>query len=308
MLVALCLFGMAWADSLIEQKTFSQVEQDEEADKLVLFYKASTDEGKKIYDAFEGAAEKLEDTLDFFWAVNCEDSASKGTCESSGLDKNIFFSNGEVGIEQYTGELVVADIVKYVENKFVERHADKVLDIADDGSEFYKSLDKDSSKLKFVKFYQPWCGHCKKLAPEWERAAGHFPDVEFWHIECGKNDETQKFCSEHQVSSYPTLYLFKGSQKTKYEENGRNIGVFETYLAKKDLKWVPRNGGDAAQASNDDEDEEDVEDKVEDQPPVVASNTGNDMDDIREILVGINSRLDKIETLLAERTIVHSEL
>lgn len=71
----------------------------------------------------------------------------------------------------------------------------------------------------FVKFYAPWCGHCKALAPKWE-ALGDASDPPvrntlFAKVDCTGNGK--EVCSRFKVRSYPTLILFAQGKMYRYD-------------------------------------------------------------------------------------------
>ncbi|OMH86078.1 Protein disulfide-isomerase [Zancudomyces culisetae] len=78
--------------------------------------------------------------------------------------------------------------------------------------EFLKEHD-----VALVKFYAPWCGHCKRMAPSYEAASielhKKYADKELSKkiglakVDCTKNE---KLCSEYDVGGYPTLKVYKG--------------------------------------------------------------------------------------------------
>ncbi|XP_017088141.2 thioredoxin domain-containing protein 5 homolog [Drosophila bipectinata] len=73
----------------------------------------------------------------------------------------------------------------------------------------------------FVKFFAPWCSHCKRLQPLWEQVAEIMnvddPKVIIAKVDCTQH---QALCGAHQVTGYPTLRLFKQGEKESIKFKG----------------------------------------------------------------------------------------
>jgi protein disulfide-isomerase A6 len=137
--------------------------------------------------------------------------------------------------QEYSGPRDAPGIVEYLNKKTgnsvrVVKAAEAVISV--DERDF-DSVVLDSSKDVLVEFYAPWCGHCKRLAPDYEKVAqafAHESGVAIVKIDC---DAHKGKCSQFDVSGYPTLKWFpKDNKKGLPYEAGRSVKDFVEYVNK----------------------------------------------------------------------------
>jgi len=60
-----------------------------------------------------------------------------------------------------------------------------------------------------LELYAPWCGHCKKLAPEYSRASATLKGSPI-SVSLGKTDATEnkKLADKFGVQGFPTLKFY----------------------------------------------------------------------------------------------------
>lgn len=83
-----------------------------------------------------------------------------------------------------------------------------------------KTFDKkvlDSEEIWLVVFYAPWCGHCKRLQPEYEESSRIIKKEGIPNIKLGAIDasEYQSYAQKYGIRGFPTLLYFPAGPKTQ---------------------------------------------------------------------------------------------
>ncbi|CAN6469178.1 unnamed protein product [Victoria cruziana] len=103
-----------------------------------------------------------------------------------------------------------------------------------DEENFEQEVGKGKGAL--VEFYAPWCGHCKKLAPEYEKVGSSFKKSKSVLIGKVNCDEHKNLCSKYGVTGYPTIKWFR-----KKSLEPKSYGGVRTADAL--IEFVNRGGG-----------------------------------------------------------------
>lgn len=88
--------------------------------------------------------------------------------------------------------------------------------------------------ISFVKFFAPWCGHCKRLSPIWNTLRHLFKrqrDVNIFKVNCDSG-VNRELCDSEQIENFPTLLLYKDGFKLSEYSGSRSIEDLTDFVNK----------------------------------------------------------------------------
>ncbi|XP_054159042.1 thioredoxin domain-containing protein 5-like [Oppia nitens] len=195
----------------------------------------------KFYAPWCGHCQRLAPTWDQLaqsFEYDTSVKISKIDCTTSGMScKNydikgyptlLWIVDGKV-VDRYTGSRTHEDLKHFItEKKDIENENTEQtvtlnlsLDNEDYGpliineDNFGKIIKKD---ITFIKYWVPWCSHCKQLRPVWHQLSTKMfanNAITIASVDCSQHES---LCNKQQVEGYPTLFVYKDNQKiTEYD-------------------------------------------------------------------------------------------
>ena len=82
----------------------------------------------------------------------------------------------------------------------------------------------EAKETVLVDFWAPWCGPCRMQAPVLEKFAEENPAVKVVKVNV---DDNQELAMEHNISSIPTLLVFKNGEAVNFAVGLQSKTVLE---------------------------------------------------------------------------------
>jgi len=222
---------------ILTEKSFTKAV--EKGDHFIKFYAPWCGHCQKMAPTFADLGKAYENDPKVKIAkIDCTQAQS--ICQSSqvrGYPTLHYFRDGKL-LETYKGGRDLASFKDFIATMTDGEKAE--------GAEEVKSsvatIDKDSfdeqvkSGVTLVKFFAPWCGHCKRLAPTWEELAAKYAEkdgITIAKVDCTEgNDRNRELCNAQGVTGFPTLNIYKNGELVEEYKGKRALEDLEAFVEK----------------------------------------------------------------------------
>ncbi|RZC35834.1 protein disulfide-isomerase [Asbolus verrucosus] len=202
---------------------------------LLLFLNKGEDHFEKVTEAARSVAKPFKEQV-LFVTIDASEEDHQRILEFFGMKKDEVPAARLIKLEEdmakykpESNELTSDSIKQFVEDFLAGKLKQHLLtqDLPEDWDKepvkvlVASNFDKiafDSEKDVLVEFYAPWCGHCKQLAPIYDKVGEHFKDDK--NIVIAKIDATANELEHTKVTSFPTLKLYPKGDNNVIEYNG----------------------------------------------------------------------------------------
>eukprot|EP00197_Chlamydomonas_leiostraca_P016272 CAMPEP_0202865488 /NCGR_PEP_ID=MMETSP1391-20130828/6169_1 /ASSEMBLY_ACC=CAM_ASM_000867 /TAXON_ID=1034604 /ORGANISM="Chlamydomonas leiostraca, Strain SAG 11-49" /LENGTH=141 /DNA_ID=CAMNT_0049545341 /DNA_START=25 /DNA_END=450 /DNA_ORIENTATION=+ len=85
-------------------------------------------------------------------------------------------------------------------------------------------------RVHFIKYYAPWCGHCKRLASTWKDLAKSYAGsdkVAIGHVDC---TVSRDICNTAEIKGYPTLKVVHKGEEYKAYRGPRDLDALKNFV------------------------------------------------------------------------------